>query len=206
MKGMTKAAPGDSTRSNLPRRSTTQACCCGTMAIALMTIRIASATMTTRTMVEVSIMVCIPLLGWLPGRSARARRPGRPAGPGLARAAGCVPGREHQARAAQFGDDMLAAMGRVPLGQFSLPVSAAIPDAGRAVVGPGFHRHDLPDVQVDVGIAGRVDLALFSTRVLRKITSPSSTTTPQASSCHSRPAFSQAATPPPARPSATSSK
>ncbi|CPL37053.1 Uncharacterised protein [Bordetella pertussis] len=41
----------------MPSRSTTQACCCGTMAMALTTIISARMTMTIRTTVETSIMI-----------------------------------------------------------------------------------------------------------------------------------------------------
>src|SRR5438270_920724 len=131
MKGITNSRPGASVRSYLPSRSTTQACCCGTI-LKVWKMKIATTTKrTSATLVEKegSMRVSVSVRGEARG--------------------------EDEPVAFDGGDDVLARDGRGARQQACRPRRAAIAHLRRVVAGPHADVDALADVEVDVAVLRR---------------------------------------------------
>src|SRR5690606_18304945 len=145
MNGIRMLSPGPSTALNLPSRSTTQACCCGTTFNAWVTntTAMASTTRATTIPLDASIIVAASPVG-VTGGGARAT--GR-----------SVAGRGDDEPVADDAPDHVgtrppAGSGRV--GEFDLPGSAAVSCDGSVRLGPMLYLDSRANVENQVG--GRI--------------------------------------------------
>src|SRR5215217_2661964 len=130
--GTTKLSPGVSVRSYLPSRSTTHACCCGTILSVCTMKTMATMATTSATSIKAPLdyfLIC--------GSALRG-------------------GLEHEPVAFDRADDVFARLRCKSRCEACCPHRATMLDARGAVVGPGLNVHTVADVEVHVAVFGRV--------------------------------------------------